>query len=72
MSDDAEKFGNCSEVFRLIDTNNNGYVGLHEGIVALTSLLDVWAFQSNVDWELKLRQIDCSACVGYNQTVYYM
>ena len=59
----------------MMDTNNNGYVGLYEGIVALTSFLDVWEFQSNVDWELKLRQLDCSACIAGDdddKTIYYM
>ena len=68
---DAEEIGNCSQVFTLMDTNYNHYVGLYEAIVALATYLDEFGFQENVDWELKLKQLDCSACVQ-NKTVYYM
>ena len=45
----ADEFGNCSQVFAIMDTNNNNYVGLHEAIIALAVSLNVWEFQSNVD-----------------------
>lgn len=61
---DAESFGNCSQVFSLMDSNMNGYVGLHEGIVALAGGVDVWVFSSNVEWQLKLQQINCSICLS--------
>ena len=68
---DVEEIGNCSRVFELADTNYNNYLGLHETIVSLATHINVLAFQSNVDWQLKLKQLDCSNCVT-NKTVYYM
>ena len=53
----------CLQYFQLTDTNNNGYVGFYEAIVAISS-----AF--GIEDEEKLTQIDCSLCMK-NKSLYY-
>ena len=71
VSDFIAEFGNCSLFFEFVDTNDNGFVGLHEGIVALAKG-DVFDFGNNKNPELKMTQIDCSKCLNGNKTLYYM
>ena len=66
----AENFTNCTNLFDAVDTNGNGLVGFHE-IIAIIAQENFYDFQDSVDWELKLQQIDCKACLK-NISTYYL
>ena len=71
VSETAAEYGNCSLLFSATDTNNNGYVGLHETIVAFAKT-NAFDFDANIAPDIKIQQINCSGCVGNNSTLYYM
>ena len=70
VSETAAEYGNCSLLFSATDTNNNGYVGLHETIVAFAKA-NAFDFDANIAPDIKIQQINCTGCVD-NSTIYYM
>ena len=69
-TDFAQNYTNCSQMFRDWDINQNSFVGLHEAISTLIVKHNIFFFQDNIDWKLKLNQIDCSMCLN-NRSLYY-
>ena len=65
--DGLDQSDNCSDVFDLVDLNDNGFIGFYE-------LLQQFAFQlgltTHPHWQEKVTQLDCSACL-VNATYYY-
>ena len=59
--------GNCSTVFDVLDLNDNGYIGMHEAIIASA---ERWGLNSDMHSQLKMQQIDCSMCLQ-NASLYY-
>ena len=70
VSETAAQYGNCSLLFSAVDTNKNGYVGLHETIVAFAKT-NAFDFDANIAPDVKIHQINCSECVD-TSTMYYM
>ena len=70
VSETAAEYGNCSLLFSAIDMNKNGYVGLHEIIVAFGKA-NAFNFDANIAPDIKIQQINCTGCVD-NSTIYYM
>ena len=60
-------YSNCSDAFNGFDLNSNGFVGLHEGIIATQNS---WGFDQLYHHHIeKLKQIDCSECLE-NKTLW--
>ena len=51
---------NCSQLFILVDVNQNGYIGIWETIVGSTVLI----LDEAVHVSEKVQQIDCSMCMS--------
>ena len=55
-----------------MDTNGNHQIGYHEALVAFAKF-NLLAWEDNYKHELKLKQLNCSACLYQgNTSVYYM